>query len=61
MKECLVISVYASDAAKTASKKSYERMVYLEPSVIVNYQSLISSLRFLYGNSCVIQFELSNY
>lgn len=36
-------------------------MVDLHPDVLVPYDSLYSALRFLYGSSCHITFDLTRY
>lgn len=61
MKQALLISVYMNDEAKKANKPLFRREVFLYDSLIVDYQSHIETFRFLFGNSCVISFELYTY
>lgn len=61
MKQVLLISVYLNDDAKKVNKPFFKREVFLDDSISVNYQSHIESLRFFFGVSSVISFELSTY
>lgn len=57
MKQTLVIQVFANQEAKNARKPIFERIVYTDDSVCVNYSQHIDSLRFLFGRSCIVTFS----
>ena len=61
MKQVLSISVFLGDSSKEAKKPVFHRLVYLDDSISVNYQSHIESLRFMFGSESIISFELSTY
>lgn len=40
-----------------ASKYVYERQIYVDSLLLVDFSSLVTSMQFLYGNCCVVLFE----
>ncbi len=54
----LQIQVYANYDAKILGKKLFERIVELNDACSVDYNTLLRALFFLYGNSCVISFNV---
>lgn len=54
----LQISVYLNKESFRNCKPCFQRLVDLDPSIVVPYHSLASDLKFLYGSSCVISFDL---
>ena len=59
MKNFRVI-VYLNEDCKTANKRIFERYLpAFNADVYVDFNSLVSSLCFLFGSSCIVVFELS--
>lgn len=52
----LIIKVYCNEDAFRAQKKMFERILNLPESVSVDSDSLVSSLKFLFGSQSVITF-----
>lgn len=54
MKKILKIKVYPSDLSKSPL---LERMIPIEDNVLVDYESLFKSLRFLFPDNSVITIQ----
>lgn len=54
----LQILVYLNKESFRNGKPCFQRLVDLDPSIVVPYHSLASDLKFLYGSSCVVSFDL---
>lgn len=54
----LQIKVFSGLTAMQSDSKLFERIVDVHDDLSVPYESLVSNLKFLFGNSTVVQFNL---
>lgn len=54
----LQIKVFSGLTALQSDSKLFERIVDVHDDLSVPYESLVSNLKFLFGNSTVVQFNL---
>lgn len=58
MKEILIVKVLRHTSRPDAPFKTvFEREVNLDSSLVVPYIELKNSLRFMFGNTCIIEFS----
>lgn len=55
----LLVTVYLNDDARNNNKCIFKRLIALSDALCVDYNVLDSSLRVLFGSSCIVVFELS--
>lgn len=56
----LRVIVFLNEDCKSANKRIFERLVTVGTHDIkIDFNSLVSSLRVLFGNHCIVVFELS--
>lgn len=54
----LQVKVYSGVSSMKEENKLFERIVDVHDDVLIRYQSIFETLKFLYGSSCVVQFNL---
>ena len=54
----LQIQVFMNELAQANGKRLFERIVNVDDSIRVDYDNLIRTFRFLYGNNILITFNL---
>lgn len=54
----LQIMVFNSMDARTSNRPVFERIIDINESLTVPYDSLVSDLKFLFGSSVIIQFAV---
>ena len=54
----LRILVFLNADSKTAGKRIFERLVSVVDGVSIDFNSLISSLRFMFGSQSIVVFEI---
>lgn len=54
----LQIKVYASMNAMSDNQRLFERLVELHDDIFIPYSSLVSDLKFLFGSSCIVSFNI---
>ena len=57
--QTLRILVYLNDMSKQADKPVFERILSLVDCVAIDYSRTLETLRFLFGEKCVVVFENS--
>lgn len=58
MKEFIRVRVFMT---KDSPKPILERLVCVDTAISVPFSSVVSSLRWLYGNKCLVKFEVEGY
>lgn len=54
----LQIKVFSNVSALEKNARIFERVIEVNDSVSVPYESLISNLKFLYGSSVIVSFNV---
>lgn len=54
----LQIKVFSSVSAMQDSKRCFERMIDVNENVSIPFSSLLRDFKFLYGDSCVVSFNI---
>ena len=54
----LQIKVFLNDVSFSTGTNVFERIIDVDASVSIPYESLVKSLRFMFGNNCIISFNL---
>lgn len=54
----LQIKVFTGVSAMSTDSKLFERIIEVHDDISVPYSSLISDMKFLFGSSCVVSFNV---
>lgn len=54
----LQVQVFANDVAKANNRKLFERVKDVDDNITIDYNGIAKTLRFLYGNNCIISFNI---
>lgn len=54
----LQIKVFAGMNAMNDNQRLFERLVELHDDIVIPYSSLVSDLKFLFGSSCIVSFNV---
>lgn len=58
MKQQIMFRVETPSISSNGKRvKLFERIMYIDGSLCVPYETLISSARFLFGSDCIVTFE----
>lgn len=52
------IKVYLGVSAKQNDTAVFERLIDVNDSLQIPYENLVSTLKFLFGSSCVVTFNI---
>lgn len=54
----LRIKVFSSVNAMNDNNRLFERLVELHDDLLVPYSSLVNDMKFLFGSSCIVSFDI---
>lgn len=54
----LQIKVYSNVSALEENKRLFERIIEVNDSTYIPFESLVRDLKFLFGSSCVVTFNV---
>lgn len=54
----LRIKVFSGINAMNDNNRLFERLVDLHDDLLVPYSSLVSDMKFLFGSSCIVSFDI---
>lgn len=60
MKQAIKFSVFLNSETRKSNKVIFERVIWSDDSVTLNYDELFKAFRLLFGNKCVILVESEN-
>ena len=53
----LQIKVFLNDVSFRTGTEVFERIIDIDISLSIPYESLVKSLRFMFGNNCIVSFN----
>lgn len=56
----ITIKVFTSSSAFAQNKHALERIVEIDDSISIPFDSIIKALRFLFGESAIVQLNISS-
>lgn len=56
----LQVQVFMNESAMRSNKRLFERIVTIDDSVVIDYNRVISVLRFLFGAQVIINFNIKS-
>ena len=54
----LRVCVFASEEMQRSNKRLFERIVYVNDNLAIDYHCIVSALTLLYGENCIINFSI---
>lgn len=60
MKQAIKFTVFLNSETRKSNKVIFERVIWSDDSVTLNYDELFMAFRLLFGNKCVILVESEN-
>lgn len=60
MAQSICLTVYKTHELHLKQKFSLSQHLYVDDSLVIPYSQIVSTMRFLYGNDCIIEFYLSH-
>lgn len=54
----LQVKVFSGVSSMNENNRLFERIIEVHDDVIVPYSSLIQDMKFLFGNSCIVAFNV---
>lgn len=60
MDKCIIVTCWLNVSSYDNKKPIFERQLYVDSNVVFPYSQVESSLRVLFGDSCVVGFTSQN-